>query len=113
VTVQQSIPDPRDRAYWDTPDTAVRPDRDPFSVFLINETSVERLRDLGMDPQELMRHRDVLNHSYMEWRNLLAERWSLLDAARRGEYAYLRQVLPEVLFWPPGGVLGPWRTPHG
>lgn len=106
-----TAPPPWDCAYWDRPDPLAPIEHDPFTTFLLNEISVQRLRDLGEAPEELARQTEVLDRSYMQWRDMLFERWMRLDASRRSQHEYLRQVLPELLFWPAGAVLGP-RQAH-
>lgn len=109
--MHQDPPAPWDRMYWDAPDPMVPMERDPFSSFVVNEAMMENLRTLGAPEEELKSQRDLLDRQYAQWRDLLGERWRHLDPSRRGQHTYLRQVLPELLFWPSGAALGPRRVP--
>lgn len=103
--IAENTPPPWDTGYWDAPDPLAPAHLDPFSMFLANEVSLQSMRDLGAPDHVVADQMRSLDRAYRQWRDLLMQRWNLLDPRQRACHAYLRQTLPQLMFWPAGSVL--------
>lgn len=103
------MPDP----FWDLPDTALSACDDMFSIFLFNETSIDRLRQLGLCEDHVQGVRSAMDKAYRH------ERWGLMQIImaqppeERMKADFLRTHIPQLIYWGNGDLLdAPGRPPY-